>query len=122
MVFAFSSEHTEVRDRSHLSEHKLRSVPGRPARSRFCACDGWVRCSNEAWLLLEVTVTERERQSVCNEGQFCAGLEYQGTDMASHFLFGVGDQYRAESEGRNQASSLTCVPSFFSRLILDVQS
>lgn len=62
-------------------------------RLHFCACDGWVRCSNEAWLLLEVVVTG-EKQSIFNEEQFYRGLECQDRDGAFHFLFDVEGQCR----------------------------
>lgn len=92
-MIAFSSEYSEVHDHSYLCESKLQSLSG-PKSSHFCTCDGWVRCSNEAWLLLEVVVTEGERQSIFNEGQFYGGLECQGRDVAFYFLFDVEGQCR----------------------------
>lgn len=73
---------------------KLQRLSGCPKTLHFCVCDGWVRCSNEAWLLLEVVVTG-EMQSIFNEGQFYRGLESQDRDGAFHFLFD------AEGQGRD---------------------
>lgn len=92
-MFAFSSEYSEAHDHSSLSESKLQRLSGCPKTLHFCACDGWVRCSNEAWLLLEVVVTG-EMESIFNEGQFYRGLECQDRDGAFNFLFDVEGQGR----------------------------
>lgn len=84
-MFAFSSEYSEVHDHSYLCESKLQSLSGCPKSSHFCLYDGWVHCSNEAWLLLELMVTGK-RQSLFNEGQFYGGLECQSRDVAFHFF------------------------------------
>lgn len=76
-----------------LCESKLQSLSGCPKTLYFCTCDGWVCCSNEVWLLLEVVVTG-EMQSIFNEGQFYRGLECQDRDGALHFLFDVESQCR----------------------------
>lgn len=93
-MFAFSSEYSEVHDHSNLCESKLQSPCGCPESSHFCTCDGWVRCSNEAWQLLEVVVTEGERQSIFNKGQFYGGLECQGRDVEFRLSFDVEGQCR----------------------------
>lgn len=92
-MFPFSSEYSEIHDHSSLCESKLQSLSGCPKTLHFCACDGWDRCSNEAWLLLEVVVTG-EMQSIFNEGKFYRGLECQDRDRAFHFLFDVEGQCR----------------------------
>lgn len=92
-MFAFSSQHSEVCDHSSLSESRVQSLPGCPETLHFCTCDGWVRCCNKAWLLLEVMVTG-ETQSIFNEGHFYRGLGCQDRDGAFSFLFDVEGQCR----------------------------